>query len=86
MTDDKTHSADLGALITALHDSEINGSLSVSWFYDSVWTAKLGDDHNGVAAKGSFRSLRDTVEWLRSKAIELYPDSQFAKSHRRGFE
>lgn len=33
---------DLGTIIAALHDSEINGE--VSWLYDGVWRVKLGDE------------------------------------------
>jgi hypothetical protein len=40
---------DLGTIITALHDSEINGA--VSWVYDDIWTVQLGDAVNGIAAE-----------------------------------
>jgi hypothetical protein len=42
-------SQDLGTIIAALHDSEINGE--VSWFYDGLWRVKLGDDANGIDAE-----------------------------------
>lgn len=76
---------ELASLIEDLRDSEINGE--VGWFYDSVWRAKIGDPWNGYQAEeDGFASLRDAAEWLRSKAIELYPDSAFANGHKRGFE
>ena len=40
---------DLGKVICALHDSEINGE--VSWFYDGVWRVRLGDEANGYDAE-----------------------------------
>ena len=67
---------ELASFIEELHDSEINGE--ISWIYDGVWGAKLGDPSNGYAAEGTFASLPEAVEWLREKAIELYPDSAFA--------
>ena len=31
-------------------------------------------------------SLGEAAEWLRSKAIELYPDTEFAKRWRHAIE
>jgi hypothetical protein len=85
MSDPHIEPADeLADLIEGLHDSEINGE--ISWFYDGVWGAKLGDRWNGFVAEATFVSLQAATRWLREKAIELYPDSEFAKQHRRGFE
>ena len=75
---------DAGAIIRALHDGEINGGLT--WFYDGEWFAWIGDRLNGIAAEATFNSIDAAAEWLRAKAIELYPDSEFAKAWRRGFE
>jgi hypothetical protein len=75
---------ELASFIEDLHDSEINGE--IGWFFDGVWCAKIGDPHNGYKAEGTFMSLRQATEWLRSKAIEIYPDSEFAKQWRRGSE
>lgn len=71
---------ELASLIGDLHDSEINGE--ISWIYDGGWTAKLGDRNNGYEAEATFNSLPEAVEWLRAKAIELYPDSDFAEDYR----
>jgi len=35
------------------------------------------------AAEATFKSLDDAMEWLRVKAIELYPESEFVKEWRR---
>jgi hypothetical protein len=43
------------------------------------------DQHNGVDVEGRCASLTEAAEWLRQKAVEFYPDSVFAKRHRRGF-
>ena len=75
---------ELAAFLTDLHDSEINGE--IGWFFDALWCAKIGDKLNGYKAEDTFASLAQAAEWLQSKAIELYPDSDFAKAHRRGFE
>jgi hypothetical protein len=74
----------LETVITALHDSEINGA--VSWFYDGVWRVTLGDPHNGTDAEAIVSSVQEAVEWLRSAAIKLYPESVFARKYARGFE
>jgi len=34
-----------------------------------------------VAEEEGLLSLAHAAEWLRSKAIELYPNSEFAKAH-----
>ena len=72
---------DFETVLQALHDSEINGS--VEWFFDRVWTAKLGDPLNVIEAEETFDSLTDAVRWLVDKAAELYPNSDFAKQFVR---
>ena len=67
----------LGTIIAALHDSEINGE--VSWFFDGTWRVKLGDPDNGYDAETVVASIEDAVEWLRANAIRRYPHSQFAR-------
>lgn len=73
---------ELGQLIGDLHGSEINGE--ISWFYDGVWRVRLGDEWNGYQAEETFNTLSKTAEWLRRKAVEIYPDSDFAKDYRHG--
>ena len=72
---------DLGTIITALHDSEINGE--VSWFFDGVWRVKLGDEANGIDAEALVASCEEAAEWLRANAVRRYPDSTFAKRFPR---
>ena len=70
---------ELASLLEDLHDSEINGE--IGWFSDRVWRAKIGDPWNGFRAEtDGLLSLAHAAEWLRSKAIELYPNSEFAKA------
>ena len=72
---------ELASLLEDLHDSEINGE--IGWF-DRVWRAKIGDPWNGFRAEEDGPlSLSAAAEWLRSKAIELYPNSEFAKAYKR---
>jgi hypothetical protein len=63
----------LGEIITALHDSEINGS--VSWFFDDVWRVMLGDPSNGIDREATVGSPQEAAEWLRANAVRLYPQS-----------
>jgi hypothetical protein len=72
---------DLGTIIAALHDSEINGE--VSWFYDGVWRVKLGDEANGFDAEDVVASPSDAAEWLRANAVRRFPFSEFAKRFPR---
>jgi hypothetical protein len=73
----------LETIVQALHDSKINGE--ISWFYDGVWRVKLGDPLNGYREEESVRDLAEAAERLRVKAIEHYPDSEFAKRFALGF-
>ena len=76
---------ELASFLEDFHDSEINGE--IGWFFDGVWRAKIGDPWNGYRAEqDGFVSLSQAIDWLRSKAIEIYPDSEFAKAYKRGFE
>jgi hypothetical protein len=74
----------LGTIMTALHDSEINGE--VSWFFDGVWSVKLGDVMNGYEAEAIVASTEEAAEWLCETAVRLYPESEFAKLYGRGFD
>jgi hypothetical protein len=72
--------AELASLLEGLHDSEINGE--IGWFFDGVWRVKIGDPWNGFQAEtDGLLSLSQATECLRSKAIELYPNRGFAKTH-----
>ena len=78
---DATNRLDLGTIIAALHDSEINGEMS--WFYDGVWRVKLGDPANGYDAGTVVASPQEATEWLRANAVRRYPASEFAKRFPR---
>ncbi|HEY3911729.1 MAG TPA: hypothetical protein VGM07_17855 [Stellaceae bacterium] len=68
---------ELGAIIAALHDSEINGE--VSWFYDGVWRVRLGDSDKAIAAEATLGSADGAAEWLRANPVRRYPHSEFAR-------
>jgi hypothetical protein len=72
---------DLGTIIAAPHDSEINGEMS--WFFDGVWRVKLGDESNGIDAEALVGSPHEAAEWLLANAVRLYPGSTLAKRFRR---
>jgi hypothetical protein len=74
---DATNRLDLGKIIAAIHDSEINGE--ISWFYDGVWRVKLGDGENGFVAEAMVSSPQEAAEWLHANAVRRYPASEFAK-------
>ena len=68
---------DLGTIIAALHDSEINGE--VLWFFDGTWRVKLGDEMNGFDAEAVVTGPQEAAEWLRANAVRRYPASKFAR-------
>ncbi|MBR0741148.1 hypothetical protein JQ581_29875 [Bradyrhizobium liaoningense] len=68
------------AVLQDLYDSEINYVIAPFW--DTGFTVKLGDDLNGFVASGIADTFANAVEWLLLRAIEHYPDSVFAKTHR----
>jgi hypothetical protein len=76
-----THRPDLGTIIAALHDSEINGA--VSWYYDGAWQVSLGDQTNGIVAEAVVASPQEAAEWLRANAVRRHPASGFAKRFPR---
>jgi hypothetical protein len=65
-------------ILQMLHDSEINGS--IEWFFDGVWTVKIGDPLNGIKANAVVASLVEAEAWLHLTARKLYPDSAYAKA------
>jgi hypothetical protein len=50
----------LGTIMAALHDSEINGE--DSWFFDGVWSVKLGDATHGYEAEAVVASTEEAAE------------------------
>lgn len=75
------HRPTLGTVIEALHDSEINGS--VSWIYDGTWQVTLGDTMNGILAEAAVNSPQEAAEWLRANAVRRFPHSAFARRFPR---
>jgi hypothetical protein len=66
---------DLGVVIDALYDSEIN--CSVSTFWDAGITVGLGDEMNGFVAEKECRTALEGAEFLDRVAREHYPESAY---------
>jgi hypothetical protein len=62
---------DLGKVICALHDSEINGE--VSWFYDGVWRVRLGDEANGIDAEAMVASSEEAADGCAPTPSDAIP-------------
>jgi hypothetical protein len=77
---------DLSEILDDLYASEINAT--ITWIWDSGMQVALGlaFDQGGYAAEATVRTGAQAAEWLRSEAVRLYPDSDFAEKHRRGDE
>jgi len=71
--------SDLSVVMAALYRSEIN--CSVYSFWDSGWTAKLGDEMNGYRAISTMMySTAEVAEWMTKEACEYWPTSGFAQN------
>ena len=67
---------ELGKVIDALYDSEIN--CSVSTFWDGGFTVKLGDEMKGFLAERDCKTSHEAAEYLDQAAREHYPESTYA--------
>lgn len=68
------------SILQRLYDSEINAK--IEWFWDSGFDVTLGDHMNGYVDSMNTRDWAEAEAWLRDKAIEHWPQSDFAKSQR----
>lgn len=64
-------------ILERLYESEINASIST--FYDAGYTAKLGDDLNGITVQTTRPTYAEAERWLEEQATELYPNSLFVR-------
>lgn len=71
---------DILAAMQELYDSEIN--CQISSFWDTGYTAKLGDEMNGFVDSRGFETIEDAMNWLVHRAIEIYPDSEYAHNRK----
>jgi len=69
---------DIEKVLEGLYASEINAS--VSWFWDAGFDWQLGDDMNGVCAKGCCKTIKEVAAALHTAAIEHFPGSVYAKT------
>src|SRR5262245_14683508 len=78
----------LEQVLQELHDSEINAG--VETFFDAGMRAWIGDARYGIAAERTFNRIGAPPNlewpdvdaagrWLHEKAIELHPDSAYAR-------
>lgn len=72
-------------LFKRLHASEIN--FSISTFWDSLLTFKLGDEMNGFKDEFNTDDFEKGLNWLENQAKIVYPNSAFAKEdYKPSFE
>lgn len=57
--------------------SEIN--FEISYFYDDMWTFRLGDDLNGFTYEEGFKSFQAGLNELIRKIIIQFPNSEYIK-------
>ena len=66
---------ELGSIIDALYESEIN--CSVSTFWDGGITVQLGDEMNGFVAHNECLTAHEAAVFLDSAAREHFPASAY---------
>jgi hypothetical protein len=66
---------ELGTVVQALYDSELN--CSISTFCDRGFTVKLGDEMNGFDAEKTVKTAAGAAAWLDSAARKHYPESSY---------
>ena len=71
---------ELAGFLEDLCASGISGGISWS---DRAWQAQIVDPASPLLTEAVFRSLGEAAEWLRARAIELHPDSEFANDYRQ---
>jgi len=62
-----------------LNHSKINFGIA---FWDEGFKTWLGDESNGILETKYFGTIREAVAWLTIKAVEHFPDSEFAQYFR----
>ena len=66
----------LGAVIEALYESEIN--CSVTTFWEAGIIAQLGDEMNGFVAQQECQTTLEAAEFLDRAARHHFPESAYA--------
>ena len=64
--------------IDKIYNSELN--FSITCFWDSGYTIKLGDEHNGFVEESFAKNWREAQDVLVGMVLRRYPDCNFAKS------
>jgi hypothetical protein len=67
---------DIEAILNDLYASEINAC--ISWIWEGPLHATLGAP---PIEEGALPTIGDAVLWLRDKACEHFPDSDFARKY-----
>jgi hypothetical protein len=71
---------ELAAFLDDLRDSQID--FGIGWSVEcGGWYARIGRRADGAAAEETHRGLGQAVDWLCLKALERYPDSEFARHY-----
>ena len=74
---------DLGAVLQALYDSEIN--INMHWFWDGGIEYGIGDEMNGWKYESRKETIREAIVDIAENACRVYPNSGFAKKYAKAF-
>ena len=81
---DAYYFTDLGAVLQALYNSEIN--IEMKWFWDGGIEYRIGDELNGWKYESQKQTVREAVTDIARNACRVYPASGFAAKYSRAFE
>jgi hypothetical protein len=69
----------LGTILDALYESEIN--CSISSFWDGGFDVRLWDEMNGFVAETNCKRTREIAEFLDTGSRKYFPESSYALGH-----
>ena len=65
------------SILQDLYNSEIN--FRIETFRNDGFIVYIGDELNGYRDSANYRTINECIKWLIKRALELYPDSKFAR-------
>ena len=69
----------LDQVLADLYASEINAR--ISWLWDGGIDVALGDQLSGYVAEANVATFAEAAQWLRDRAVEHFPESEFVRRH-----
>lgn len=75
-----TNGKELVDMLDEIYESEINFSIVTSDEFG--FKVEVGNEFDGFIDSDSFGSFTEALEWITDKALELYPESDYARRYK----